>query len=331
VHFSAWLRLIRIPNTLTAAADILAGLAVVAGANMPPLATVLVCCGSIAIYWLGMIQNDLADQAYDTEIGRKRPLTTGEITRPQASFARLTLIVVSLTLVAAAALILGTWPDVLLCLGVAVALIGLVFAYNSSLKMSLLGPVLMGGCRAANLLLGGAIGSVVIFSIAKSFGGEVAASFGSSTETFFGSPHLWAAALGMGLYVCGFTIVGRREEETGIRRTNIPTGWLVASIGIGFLAALPWFRPETQTTWLRSPIAYWALIGVVLLPVIRRAWTTLRAPSPKTIPLAIRQSIFGIIGLDAAIAACFGGPTVGLLTAFLLLPTVLLGLQFRSS
>ena len=61
----AWAQLVRIPNTLTACADVLAGFTLVAGqwwtVTGITLPLVIVSIASICLYWAGMVLNDVND------------------------------------------------------------------------------------------------------------------------------------------------------------------------------------------------------------------------------------------------------------------------------
>ncbi|MFN5947859.1 MAG: hypothetical protein ACK43N_05125, partial [Pirellulaceae bacterium] len=55
----SWARLVRIPNTPTAIADGLAGMALASGTIWWHPATLLLVLASVAFYWAGMTLNDL--------------------------------------------------------------------------------------------------------------------------------------------------------------------------------------------------------------------------------------------------------------------------------
>ena len=81
----AWLRLVRVPNLATAAADPLAGFLIVAGLRelaWPPVACGLAVAAVVAIYAGGMVLNDWCDLELDRRERPERPSPP----RPTASW-----------------------------------------------------------------------------------------------------------------------------------------------------------------------------------------------------------------------------------------------------
>ena len=84
----AWAQLVRIPNTLTACADVFAGFAIAAGAwiqesdtnwRLAAPSLGVAALSSIAMYWAGMALNDVHDVEADKRQRRNGPLVTGRI------------------------------------------------------------------------------------------------------------------------------------------------------------------------------------------------------------------------------------------------------------
>ena len=187
---TAWLELLRLPNLLTVPGDILAGFLLVPRA----LATVgdwaqllLAIPAGLMLYGAGLILNDLFDYAEDLRIRPQRPLPSGRIYRESAAAVALVLLWI--------AAFLAAFFD---ALPIAIPLILCIILYDTGLKrIPYLGPVLMGACRAGNLLLGAA-----------------AAHEGLAT-----SPAPLAAAAGLGLYIAVVTHLARNETGPGARFT----------------------------------------------------------------------------------------------------------------
>ena len=77
-----WLRLMRLPNLATAAADSMAGYLVVSGlqaVQWPPAACLLAVLASLGFYAAGMVLNDVYDVAIDRAERPERPLPSGAI------------------------------------------------------------------------------------------------------------------------------------------------------------------------------------------------------------------------------------------------------------
>ena len=138
-----WLELVRLPNLVTAMADVAAGWAIAGAHGGAQLA--LLCGSSVALYAGGIGLNDVADAALDARERPERPIPSGRIRRRSAA------------LVAACSLALGTalaasvsWQTG----AIALALIACILSYDFLAKPSAAGPVNMGLCRALNLALG---------------------------------------------------------------------------------------------------------------------------------------------------------------------------------
>ena len=141
----AWGRLLRLSLAATAAADIVGG-AIFATRGWPGLDWLwLPVLASLCVYHGGMALNDWADRWRDRETRPERPIPNAEIS-PQAALAT-----------AIALLVLGplmlNWRSgqaALLLAGVAV----LAAVYDLAGRGPLRGPLLLGLCRAGNLLVG---------------------------------------------------------------------------------------------------------------------------------------------------------------------------------
>ncbi len=326
-----WAQLVRIPNTFTAIADVLAGAALVGALSTTTidrswpvvLAAVVIV---IALYWTGMIWNDLNDVEQDRRQQRNRPISNNQISAASANKASYLLV----SLATGIALVLawvsptsnGSIDDssgsallqfkLFLPLLITIALTVCIRLYNSSWKLSLAGPILMGLCRSGSLLLGISVGWLLGLS------------------AWYELPHGWIAVLGHGLYVAGFTFAGRREAE---RNDSLPVamGWSVSMIGLLALAFAPLFAPSDIPLRMDPFPTYPIVFVLMAFPLIRRVWTSIVDPGPKSIQLAIKQAIFSIIFFDAILTLQFAGPWPAIAVCSLTLPSSLLGRFFRST
>jgi 4-hydroxybenzoate polyprenyltransferase len=306
--------LVRIPNTPTAIADGLAGMALASGAIWWHPATLLLVLASVAFYWAGMALNDLFDLQEDRHAGRPRPLVDGSLTLRQAAGAGWGLWCLGLLLVVAAstgaafysARPIGWTP---LAIGSLLALA--ILAYNRWLKQTSWAPAVMGLCRGCNLLLGA---SLVRQAMADGSIPTVA----------------WIAALGHLVFVTGFTIAARQEETTS-RRLILGAGWLVAAAGLAIWGATPWFLDVSAKLALRDRWVFPMLILLVSLPLVRRALASIQEPTPKKVQGSIKQAIGTLLMLDASAALAFSGPFDGLIVCSLFIPWILLGRWYAST
>jgi len=151
-RLTAWAQLLRLPNLFTVPGDPLAGfvLAATAGAtagNMP-LRLAAAMGASVLLYCAGLLQNDYFDLAEDRRDRPDRPL-------PSGALGPRTVIVVAFVLAG-----LGVVASRLVNLPAGIAagtLVVAMTAYNVGVKrVAVLGPVVMGLCRALSLLIGSA-------------------------------------------------------------------------------------------------------------------------------------------------------------------------------
>ncbi len=141
----AVLRLLRVPNLFTAAADVLAGF-LFAGSGFDQGRELLILIGaSVCLYAGGVALNDVFDAARDARERPNRPIPSGAVNRMHAALLASALLIAGCALCAVASERAGI-------LGLAIA--ACIVLYDSVLKNTPLAPAVMGMCRAGNLLLG---------------------------------------------------------------------------------------------------------------------------------------------------------------------------------
>jgi len=165
----AWLALLRLPNLFTVPGDIVAGWFLAGGSSVRAGTAVLLGGASLCIYSAGLVLNDLADAETDRRERPGRPIPSGRVSRRAAVFATLVLAVAGLGLAAAAGM-------TSLC--VAGALVALVVSYDLGAKrVPVLGALVMGSCRGANVVLGASTGlgaGAIILPVALAASAEAA-------------------------------------------------------------------------------------------------------------------------------------------------------------
>ncbi|NKI31931.1 UbiA-like protein EboC [Croceivirga thetidis] len=143
-----YLRLCRPPNLPTAAADILAGLAIIGAFSSPswPVEALFLVVSSIFLYAGGVVFNDFFDYEIDLVERPERPLPSGTIPLKNAAIFGALLMLTGLLLATLVSIFSGV---------VALVLILTILLYDSWGKNhSFFGPLNMGLCRGLNLLLG---------------------------------------------------------------------------------------------------------------------------------------------------------------------------------
>ncbi|HIE11520.1 MAG TPA: hypothetical protein EYP62_07895 [Kiritimatiellae bacterium] len=208
----AWLELLRLPNLFTVPGDAVAGYVLASGGQLRPPAVLLAGTAGLALYCSGLILNDLRDCAEDSIWRPERPLPSGRISREKAAVVMAILFAVGLLAAAAA----GIRP-----LLVALALAVGVIIYNSGLKsVPGVGALIMGLCRALNVLLGAA-----------------AVPYGAGT-----APALVGAGI-LGLYIAVVTQAARAESHPELAQGAAWAVPLVVGVGFVMMLAFVWTSP----------------------------------------------------------------------------------------
>ena len=140
--------LVRGPAALSVPGDALAGAAAAGGLGPR---TAGLAAASVCLYWAGMAANDWADSELDAKERPERPVPSGRVAPGTAFRAAAGL---TASGVALAGLAGGRRA-----LAVAVPLAGAVWAYDTTLKDTALGPAAMAACRGLDVLLGASTGS----------------------------------------------------------------------------------------------------------------------------------------------------------------------------
>ncbi len=293
-----WLTLTRPANVVTAWADILAGFAVAVGltaaisGNVEPElgALALLLVATTGLYAGGVVLNDVFDAGLDAKERPERPIPSGRVSRSAAAIFGAILLAAG---VAAAFLVNSTAG--FLALAVAIAAI----FYDAAAKHhALAGPLVMGLCRAGNLLLGMAVVPVV-------------------------GAGAWYLGLFPLAYIAAITAISRGEVHGGSRAAGITSVVLIVLILLGFVA-LAVRSAETDFSMASALPFFPPFVGVVLYTFVRAG----RRRDSVSIRRAVKTGVLFLILLDASVAAGFGGIGFGVVTAALLPVSLLLARLF---
>jgi len=285
--FSAYLRLMRPANIVTAVADILLGYAA-SGALLSLLGSSNLALGqllplgwlvlaTIGLYGGGVVFNDVFDAELDRIERPERPIPSGQASQQGAGLLGLLLLSGG---VLAAWQVSGTSALIAL----AIACLALLYDWKGK-HHPLLGPVNMGACRGGNLLLG-------------------ISALPAALE------NLWFLALIPIVYIAAITMVSRGEVNGG-NRAALKGALLLYGLvfgGIISLALLPQFN-------LLYSLPFLLLFAYLIFPPLLRA---LPAKEPGLIMKAVRAGILALIVMNASMAAGFAGWQYGLLVLLLL-------------
>ena len=315
----AYFQLLRLPNVFTAMADVFMGFLISHGSLEPWSEFVPLLLASSCLYLAGMVLNDWFDIEVDRLERPGRPLPSGRIPRSHALVLGVALVLGG---VAAAFWVGGMSRNVALLLAACVLL------YDGLLKDTLLGPAIMGLCRALNVLLG-------------------MSSLPGSIWLFEPGPQAWRfgtmAAAGMGLYIMSVTRLARSEAAPIATAQPVSStlgmnlGLLLVAMAYASLRMVPGGPASTDPYWIRAsiePNAYsehvrmygaaclWAAVVLITNGMV---WRAMSDPQPSKIQQAVKACIVSLIGLDAAVVALVNGPVWACGLLLLLVPTLTLG------
>lgn len=149
----SWMQLLRPANVVTAISDVLAGVALACLFLQLPLPAMQTLCylgfSTLFLYAGGIVFNDVFDADLDLQERPERPIPSGRVSRMAAAYLGSICFVIGCVFAYLVALV----PFY-----VALAIVLMCFVYNMKAKHHFLfGPVVMGSCRALNLLLGFAV------------------------------------------------------------------------------------------------------------------------------------------------------------------------------
>ncbi|HUS67171.1 MAG TPA: UbiA family prenyltransferase [Kofleriaceae bacterium] len=289
----AVLRLLRIPNVFTAAANVAAG-AILARGGTLRAGDLALCAASACLYLAGMALNDYFDRDIDALERPERPIPSGEIAPYIALAIGVGLLGAGITLAALTAPAAGA---------VAAALAAAILLYDGGLKGGPLGPLAMGTCRFLNVCLGLSV-------------------VGPAPP----SGWMWLAPATMGAYTMAITLLARDEVAGTSRAAARRAVGLVVGVLVAALAGLVLFSPAGDGVASFAPVAP---IAVFIAWRARQVFAPLLAePSPPALGRAIGGGILLMPAIDAAMVAAGGWATAALAIALLALPSLLLKRHF---
>lgn len=255
----AWFRLVRLPNTLTTTADVVAGYAVARAVSDRATGIQELFGAAIAammLYAFGMALNDFVDREKDAVLHPYRPLPSGAIDPERVRWL--------LGLFALAPLAIAWFLGVKVFLA-AGALVLAIVAYDLLVKELALGAALaMGLCRA----------------LAMSLGVALAGGWGDPHVLAFVARgwQVWVLPLAYGVLIAGVTLVSIWEERPAGRLFRSAV-WVLLLFAYLSPSLLPW-----------APIAIGAaalmLYLAVVSPVLR---------DPPAYGLVVRNAIFSLV------------------------------------
>jgi len=312
----AWLQLLRLPNVLTAVADVLMGYLVARGDLQPVGHSLLLVAASCLLYLSGMVLNDVFDAEVDARDFPERPIPSGRVSLRSATAVGWAMLASGVLVAWFVSFAARDWRP-----GMVGTLLGAcVVLYDAVLKRTPIAPVLMGACRMLNVLLGMSLAGgagLLVAEATRPYGGR----------SWYAAE--WLIALGVGVYVTGVTVFARTDAQRS-SRGQLTFGLVVLLAGIALLAAAPALT-ENEPPLVFGPIGWYLLWGALALITARRCVLAINEPVPARVQAAVRHGVQSIIVLDAVVCVGYVGPYWGFAVLMLIFPTVLLGLWLKAT
>jgi hypothetical protein len=314
-----WIQLVRLPNVFTLLSNCAAASIIAVGSLAKLSAVVPLFLASVLAYWVGLILNDVNDLEEDKKHRPDRPLASGRISPTIAGHVATAMTISGFAIVAITlAYHKAYWEWMIAALACNLILWVAIRLYNSPLKMSLIGPLLMGGCRSLNILTVG-LGLLGVYW-AKDF--STVARFPNS---------LIGYAVAVGVYICGLTIYARKEEQAS-DQTTLAVGTIFELAGLVVMALLPIWTTSFDFKWhLPANSAYPVLIGLIGVTIMNRAIGGMLHPVPRKVQLSVKHGILSLIMIDAAVVTMYAGKWYGVGIVFLLIPALLGAVKVRTT
>jgi len=278
-------RLARPANLPTAAADILAGVAIAGiisnSAEIDFFRTsqfidiIYLVFASVFLYAGGVILNDVFDYKVDAIERPERPIPSGLIPIRSAAVYGGTVLTIGIVL---AFLVSNLSGIVAISLALAI-----LFYDGIAKKHDFFGPLSMGLCRGLNLILG--------ISVLASL------------------TYWWLAIIPL-VYIFAITLISRGEVHGNNKNNIVLAGVLYGSV-IFAIAVIAYFYTDS----LLVTLVYLSLFAFLVFRPLINAYI---ANSPKNIKKAVMAGVIALIILDAALAATFSAWWFGLIVLGLL-------------
>ncbi|MCK0144980.1 UbiA-like protein EboC [Arenibacter sp. F26102] len=293
--FKGYLRLARPANLPTAAADILAGVAI-SGLFMGTslnnvwdtirlVDLLLLIFSSVFLYAAGVVLNDVFDHKLDKIERPERPIPSGLISVKSAAIFGGVLMNLG---VLSAFLVSSVCGIIAFSLGLAILLYDALGKHHS-----FFGPLNMGVCRGLNLLLGIAI---------------------------LGNFSNWGYFVFPVVYIAAITLISRGEVHGKNKSHILFAGGLYSSVILGIIVLF-----SISNLNLLESIPFLLLFAFLVFRPLFRAY---KENSPQNIKKAVMAGVISIIVLDATLAVGFSYWWVGLITLLLLPLSIFLSKLF---
>ncbi len=315
----AYFQLFRFPNVFTALADVMMGFLFVHASLRPSSSFFSLAVASMLLYTAGMVLNDVWDVAQDRRERPERPIASGRIAAGPARRIGFGLLLSGMLFGWVVGYLPQIEPTMAWRSGVVATLLALfILLYDGILKRTFLGPLAMGSCRLLNVLLGMSLaGPIDSANTLPAFKLAGVALLG------FTAPELLTAS-GIGVYIAGVTWFARREASSS-SRWQLAAATVVMASGIALLGLIYQALPTEMPKTLAQESTWFMLLGLFAFTIVRRCTIAVANPTPQRVQSAVKNAIWSLILLDAAVALLVCHPAWSIAIVALLIPTMVLG------
>jgi hypothetical protein len=271
----AYLRLMRPPNLLTAVADILAGVAL-SGAitkidfldyTIQHIALIFwLCLSTVGLYGGGVVLNDVFDYKIDIIERPERPLPSGQVSLRGAGVLGTLLLLIG---------VVSAWIVHPVSGYGAIGIVVLVLSYDVWAKHHpFWGPLNMGMCRGANLLLGVSMLPIALWDV-------------------------WYTAFIPIIYIAAITMVSRGEVRGGNLQALYAAGCMYGVVMVGILGL----------SFLKNKISFEIIpfLGIFAWLIFSPLWKAMKNLQPVHVMKAVKSGVLALIVMDASLAVSFAG------------------------
>ncbi len=289
----SYARLARPANLPTAAADILAGIAIAGAIPQTPdylpleisFNLLFLVLASVLLYAGGVVLNDVFDVGIDKVERPERPIPSGLISKISAAIFGVLLLVCG----SVAGFLCNTLSGAI-CLVLATSIV----LYDAvSKNYDFAGPLNMGICRGLNLILG------------MSVLGEI--------------NHIWYAVIPV-VYIFAITLISRGEVHGRNKGHIIWAGLLYALVILAVLTSV-----LAKSANIYQVVPFLLFFSIMKFRPLLNAY---KINSPDNIRKAVIGGVISLIILDASLAVVFSAWWYGLLIILLLPLSILLSRVF---
>ncbi|MCA9217638.1 MAG: hypothetical protein KDB27_31430, partial [Planctomycetales bacterium] len=123
------------------------------------------------------------------------------------------------------------------------------------------------------------------------------------------------------IYIAGVTWFAKTEARPS-NRFLLAFGLSVMAIGLGLLGSMEQLGAATCFT---NAMVWPGLLTLLMVSVFRQGVLAIANPSPKLVQATVKQAIFSLIVLDAAVCLAVRGPVPAVGILALMIPMLVIG------